>query len=247
MVQPPRCFRIPIFFLLVLLVVSRRASSFTANIAQIVRTATVKRSSSVVYQKVVRPPSGLTDILFLGYLVEYLQDRFELPPDLPMVYEKNIPDESFQEKSSVVVQWDSSLSPDPQKTALNVQIVGIYGDDNTKKDGSSSRLPNMAMVAVSKASTADDTNNSNNFPPMLANLFADSESKILKALDRGLEEFMAGKIKNLGGVSRRRQSLQEGQEALVAELLEIEDDVSSTSNGQHQLQKNVIVTGSKTS
>ena len=100
---------------------------------------------------------------------------------------------------------------------------------------------------------------------MLADLFADSERKILKALDRGLEDFVAGKIQNLGGESSSSstqrsgrssaasspsstQSFQEGQEAILEEILQ-EDSRMEVAKNQppqngfveaHVVQKNGV-------
>jgi len=177
--------------------------------------------ASVVFQKVVRPYAGLPDIVFLGYLVEYLQDHFEIPDQLPMVYNKQEAqdDDNDDTTRGVVVQWDSPLSPDSSRTCLRVQVVGIFTDDEQK-------VPNMAMVVVDKDQPSSSSTKHSKFPPMLVDLFADSEKQILKALDRGLDDFMSGKIRSLGKnddavteQQQKTQSLQEGQEAILGELL----------------------------
>lgn len=172
----------------------------------------------VVYQKVIRPPPGTPDVLFLGYLVEYLQDRFEIPERLPMVYRMTRRGDDDDESSddAGIVQWNSPLSPSPSATAMSVEVVGIYTADES--------LPSMAMVVVEKAKPT----NPSAIPPMVANLFADAEKKILKALDRGLDDFMAGEISNLGGTSAppQPQSDRQGRAALLAEL--VPDDEASS-------------------
>jgi hypothetical protein len=201
----------------------------------------------VVYQKVVRPPPGLPDLLFLGHLVEYLQGKFELPERLPMIYEKQLQESSsFDDRDNNegtqasndrynVVCWDSPLSPSADKTCLNVQVVGIFTNDNTdsekENDKPKNSVPNMAMVVVDKKS-AKLTTSKSNFPPMLQGLFADSETKILRALDRGLDDFMAGKVKfdenrlssddssPFGSVQHQKDA----EEAILAEIMPEEEE-----------------------
>lgn len=200
-------------------------------------TKTLSNNNGVVYQKVVRPPPGVPDILFLAHLVEYLQDQFELPERLPMVYTNKFTDDGAVD-AAVVVQWDSPLSPNSKSTTLNVQVVGIYTAASTSDDQRQQKVPNMAMVVVDKAATATSAAASTTkLPPMLANLFADAERKILKALDRGLEDFMAGEIPHLGESSstqqnekRHQQTLQQGQESILAEILEDDDKEITTLN-----------------
>jgi hypothetical protein len=150
-------------------------------------------SAKVIFQKIVRPPSGMVDTLLLGYLVEFLQEQFTLPDRLPMTYSISTTHQATTREP--IVQWNSPLSPNPMHTALSVHIVGIYGDasDDGRNDADvSSRetAPNMAMVVLEKSSSALGPDPP--LPPMLANLFSDSERQIVRALDRGLDEFMLG-------------------------------------------------------
>jgi hypothetical protein len=151
------------------------------------KPATSSASTNVIYQKVIRPSTSFPEILFLGYLVEYLETRFQLPDKLPMVY-KSLPGD---EESRYILAWDSPLSPSSEATRMEVEVVGIYTDDDGDKKNrpKTPSVPNMAMVVVRKSKS------SAKIPPMMQNLFADSEKKILKVLDRGLEDFIAGKIK----------------------------------------------------
>ncbi|GAX19426.1 hypothetical protein FisN_4Lh407 [Fistulifera solaris] len=161
---------------------------------------------SVMYQKIVRSPSNINSHLFLSTLVEYLQDHFQLPPRLPMVYEaKTIED------SKSVVQWDSSLSPSSDQTCLEVQVVAVFPEDQ-------STTTNLAMVVVGKRPQTGKS-----LPPLLRNLFEDSEKQILKALDRGLEKYMSGKI-SFG--STKSNSYLEGRQSILAEILGNDDDKS---------------------
>ena len=161
--------------------------------------------SQIVYQKVVRPPQGESPTFFLGQLVEYLQDRFELPENLPMVY--NSVQVSSTSKS--VVAWDSPLSSSRDETQLDVEVVAIYKDDKET-------FPNMAMVVVSKRPCQTSS------APMMRSLFADSEIKIVKFLERGLDDFESGRIKFTSASPEMPQNrrITTLEEAIEAELME---------------------------
>jgi hypothetical protein len=169
-------------------------------------------ATQVLYQKVVRPSKDLPDLLFLGYLVDYLENYFELPSGLPMVYESLPGDDDIRS----ILAWDSPLSPSSEATRLDVEVVGIYTD---RKDASSSSsepsIPKMAMVVVRKAKQSKV-----GLPPMMANLFQDSEKKILRALDRGLEDFIAGKIKFANDTPKPLRNIRTAEEAIEAELMD---------------------------
>jgi hypothetical protein len=160
-------------------------------------------SKVVVFQKVVSQSSSTGSAAeFLGRLVDYLQDEWELPERLPMVYERRVPvyendDQGDIETiaASVVVQWNSPLSPNPAATALSVQVVAIYpnttmgsGSSATNDPPTASTANHLAMVVVEKSQLSGSAAAAP-LPPLLKNLFADSEKKILKALDRGLDDF----------------------------------------------------------
>lgn len=164
---------------------------------------------SVLYQKIVRAPKNIDSHLFLSTLVEYIQDRFELPTRLPMVYEaKALKD------SKSVVQWDSSLSPSSDQTCLEVQVVAVFPENQ-------STSTNLAMVVVGKR-----PNKGKSLPPLLRNLFEDSEKQILKSLDRGLEKYMSGKI-SFG--SPKPNSYAEARESILAEILGSDGENSQPS------------------
>lgn len=177
----------------------------------------ISTTTQVVYQKVVRPSKNLPDLLFLGYLVEYLERNFELPSNLPMIYE-SLPG---NEETRCILAWDSPLSPSPEATRMEVEVVGIYTDRKESAPPSSvtqPSAPQLAMVVVRKAkSTASP------LPPMMLNLFQDSEKKILKSLDRGLEDFISGKIKfqTEGGPSNQvPKNVRTVEEAIEVELMD---------------------------
>ena len=137
--------------------------------------------TDAVFSKVVRPVPDQQPHLFLPQLAEYLQEKFRLPPNLPMIYEP-----AKDDGNDSIVSWYSPLSSSADETRLTVQVVPIQAGDSD--DGA---FPTMAMVAVYKDKGRAIQ------AQMLSNLFADSEAKILKALDRGLDDFSTGKIVGL--------------------------------------------------
>lgn len=205
-----------------------------------------KGKQKVLFQKVIRPTPNMPDVLFLGYLIEYLERHFELPTDLPMVYENMVVNQGgdgHQQDDRYTLAWDSPLSPSSDATRMEVEVVGIYTDDNKKKDATSPTtpsVPNMAMVVVRRPN-----NNSNApqkaVPPMMKGLFDDSEKRIILALDRGLDDFVAGKIKfemNDQIAEDRTKgeipppNVKTAQEAIEAELVDdyASNESSSASN-----------------
>jgi hypothetical protein len=193
----------------------------------------------VPYQKVVRPAPDLPDALFLGYLVEYLQDHFDLPPRMPMVYKKSLPpdddddDDTPRKANRYIVSFDSSMSPSAEATRMNIEVVGIYTDESSddKASSSSPAVPSMAMVVVHKDASSEAA--SKKLPPMLQNLFADSEKRILKALDRGLEDFVAGKVKFTSArPDPQTEEAQSAQEAMLAEIMDESDEMNESKAGR---------------
>lgn len=181
----------------------------------------------VVYQKVVKNSAGNENPLFLGYLVEYLQDRFELPARLPMVYDSvyESTEDNSKEGDKCIQSWDSPMSPSAKATRLDLEVVAIYTDDDEKKNQDQhASIPSMAMVVVRKASAQSSPASVPS--PMMLNFFQESEKLILKALDRGLDDFMAGKIPldDNGSTSRisnrSEQSVEAAQDAMIEEMLE---------------------------
>ncbi|KAL3944617.1 MAG: hypothetical protein SGBAC_001329 [Bacillariaceae sp.] len=174
--------------------------------------------TKVLYQKVIRPPPTLPDILFLGYLVEYLESYFELPNGLPMIYETKKP----QKEAQFIVEVDSPLSPASDVTRMEIEVVGIYttSQDGGKDDSGSKSpsTPNMAMVVVKKKKDPQTS-----IPPMMENLFEDSEKRILKALDRGLEDFVQGKIRFRDDDDVKKKTvpnLRTAEQVIEAELMD---------------------------
>ena len=137
--------------------------------------------TKVVFQKVVRPSQKQSPSLFISQLVEYLQQKFRLPSNLPMLYEEvKIPSDL-----NGVISWNSPLSTSAHDTRLTVEIIGINVDDDSEK-----KSPQMAMVVVHK----NIVEATPHISVVTSNLFANSEKKILRTLDRGLDQFSAGKI-----------------------------------------------------
>ena len=150
----------------------------------------------IVYQKVIKPRSNEKGPMFLPSLINYIQSSFEVPKDLPMIYKSTIPendDDDDDEEASpgakntyAILSLNSPLSRDSLTTKMDVEVVGIFTDSDNKSDV---KLPSMAMVVIKKLSESTETNS------IITNrLFEDSEKKIIRALDRGLDDFMDGKF-----------------------------------------------------
>eukprot|EP00557_Chaetoceros_sp_GSL56_P003523 CAMPEP_0176488730 /NCGR_PEP_ID=MMETSP0200_2-20121128/6876_1 /TAXON_ID=947934 /ORGANISM="Chaetoceros sp., Strain GSL56" /LENGTH=1050 /DNA_ID=CAMNT_0017885755 /DNA_START=410 /DNA_END=3562 /DNA_ORIENTATION=+ len=110
-----------------------------------------------------------------------------------MVYSATIPVDSSDDSNQggndgeyTILEWNSPLSRNPEATRMEVEVVGIYTE---KDEAKGSCLPSMAMVVVKKMNVKDDTN-----ALMMKRLFDDSESRILKALDRVLDDLVDGKV-----------------------------------------------------
>lgn len=186
-----------------------------------------------MFQKVVRPTQDMPDVMFLGYLIEYLERHFELPSDLPMIYENMVINDNDSEQHNddrYTLAWDSPLSPSADATRMEVEVVGIYTDDNKNKSSGPS-VPNMAMVVVRRPNNNDENNKKQKaVPAMMKGLFDDSEKRIIKALDRGLDDFVAGKIKfemnddlaeeRTKGEIPPPPNVKTAQEAIEAELVD---------------------------
>ena len=173
-----------------------------------------------------------------------------MPDRLPMVYEsvmmpprENDNDEEDNDKS--IRSWDSPMSPSAQATRLDLEVIAIFTTDEAEKVPQQQQkqqsvavtVPSMAMVVVRKANNKNEANN-NIASPMMQNLFDDSEKRILRALDRGLDDFMDGKIplEGLKGEASKKNSqqpskeketmksqedaLKAAQDAMIEELLE---------------------------
>ena len=184
----------------------------------------------ILYQKIVQPPPSMrtNDLEFLGSLVSFLQDHWQLPERLPMVYQSTIPpshdngEEDYEDDDDnknddidlinypsthtthteattrntpmnsdpSVLILESPLSPSPVATTLKIEVVVIYpkSSSSPRTVATASTTTTMAMVVVKK-----DAQSKRVFaqvlPPMLQNLFQESERQIIKALDRELVDF----------------------------------------------------------
>lgn len=217
----------------------------------------------VLFQKVVRPTQDMPDVMFLGYLIEYLERHFELPSDLPMIYENMIVNDDANDNSEqqhnedrYTLAWDSPLSPSADATRMEVEVVGIYTDDNKKNNDDSSTspspsVPNMAMVVVRRPNIENNDNKQKAVPAMMKGLFDDSEKRIIKALDRGLDDFVAGKIRfemnddlaeerTRGDIpSSPPANVKTAQEAIDAEL--VDDYPSALKDGFNRIAPEDVV------
>ncbi|KAL7564710.1 hypothetical protein ACA910_010126 [Epithemia clementina (nom. ined.)] len=153
------------------------------------------------------------DLEFLGSLLSFLQEEWQLPERLPMVYQRIVPDDDSNEHNNdapAVLILESPLSPSPLATTLKLELVVIYpqpqllqGKDTAATSSTSTASSIMAMVAVKKDAASKQA--FANLPPMLRNLFAESERQIMKALDRSLQDFETGVV--VAPTSGRRQRL----------------------------------------
>ena len=214
-----------------------------------------KGKQMVLFQKVIRPTKDMPDVLFLGYLIEYLERHFELPTDLPMVYENMVVNQDGSGQSQddrYTLAWDSPLSTSPDATRMEVEVVGIYTDDNKNKDSTDSSsqapsVPNMAMVVVRRPNNTSDKP-TKAIPPMMKGLFDDSEKRIIQALDRGLDDFVAGRIKfemneNLAEERTKGDApppnVKSALEAIEAEL--VDDDISEKASSESRVAPEDVV------
>ena len=169
-----------------------------------------KPSGRVLLQKVVRPvvSTRIPVEEFLGHLVDFLQTSFEVPDNLPMIYQKEIDVDSLDgAENRIVVALDSPLSPDSGTTRLAIELVGIFNSKTTA----------MAMVVVRKEGDASFSK----LPSMLQNLFLDSESKIVESLDRQLDEFVSRDFESSGPP----EAVRDQQEILEDFMVEPRDDM----------------------
>jgi hypothetical protein len=128
--------------------------------------------------------SSSSSLEFLGSLVGWLQDEWELPPHIPMVYEKDC-----ATNHGAVATWRSSLSPNPIATSLYVEVITLYPRNEAFSSSSTSSSPIMAMVVLSKHVDATKAF-ATDLPPMLQNLFREAEQCIVKHLDRSLMDWI---------------------------------------------------------
>ena len=141
--------------------------------------------------------------MFLPSLIDYVQTQFEVPKDLPMVYTCTIPENENEEGNGYsILELDSPLSRNSDATRMEVEVVGIYTDKDTENG---MNLPSMAMVVVKKMNLGDTGD------VMMKRMFDDSESKIVKALERGLDDFIDGRLKVGGAGSRNVVEVDTGE------------------------------------
>ncbi|GKY96060.1 hypothetical protein MPSEU_000566200 [Mayamaea pseudoterrestris] len=203
---------------------TRRFLSATSQIRQ---KTVVQPKDKVIYQKVLKS----LDDDFLSLLVEHLQ-AFELPSDMPMIYEAAAKNDSNYHDDPNIVQWDSPLSPSPDATCLKVQIVAIsssYQNDESLQAAASfcastAAFP-MAMVVVQKRGLT-----ASSMPVMVKNLFEDCEKSILKRLERSLQNFV------LDYATRKTKTIRNQRETEQAMLVEILDDIENGDRSEYPVE-----------
>ena len=183
----------------------------------------------VIYQKVIRAPKN--NQFFLPSLIDYMQTDFQVPKDLPMVYTLTIPagesndddqqQQQQQQKDSdgySILEMNSPLSRNSDATRMEVEVVGIYTDED---NASGATLPSMAMVVIKKMNILEggDAN------VMMRRMFDDSEKKIVKALDVGLDDFVDGKVAPRQGAGASANANAGGWKNSAFDGLEADADV----------------------
>lgn len=136
--------------------------------------------TKVILQKVIRSVP-------LPILVEYIRDIFQIPTDLSMPYElyplNNVNQYQIQnpkEGGSIVKAFHCPLADD--STVFWVEVLGVFVG---KKNSSNNNIPQMVMVAIKKVDSSSEN-------PMMG-LYDDSERKIIRALERGLDDLAEGR------------------------------------------------------
>ena len=194
----------------------------------------------VLYQKILKS-TGPDDLEFLGSLVAWLQDGWDLTSqNLPMVYEKRIY-EDFNDTNDApmaVLTWNSPLSPHPPATALHVDVVAVYPQSANSQQGKV-----MAMVVLSKQ--AESTQEFDKLAPMLQNLFLDSERRVVQHLDHALMDWAAA-----SGTTEARQTstvssaskLKQAKRDMLEELLEMTEASTNSkdTNGEAVMDAEIV-------
>lgn len=175
----------------------------------------IDTKSSIVYHKILEQsipvPEGTT---FVGNLVDFLQNKYELPENLSMDYESS---PCTCEDSRCILGWDAPLSVARDKTKMEVMVAGRYNLDDTE----------TAMLIVKK-----ELEPFSKTPPLMVKMFEESEKKIFQSLGRELDEFVSGKKPQYGYFGKALQrdlqrentnkSLNAAKEPVAVEL-EAED------------------------
>jgi len=195
-----------------------------------------KTSFKVIFQKVIRPPMTLANpIEFLPSLVEYLQNEFTLPDNLPMIYEMSINDQDDDDGTDVggdkeenfysILEIESPLSKSSTDHKIFMEVVGIYpsSSSTTETENSDIMMPSMAMVVLKKKKAVESSTQNGKVggDVIRQQLFQDSEMKIIKELDIGLDLYMEGKLKNIN---------QKGSRASRMSSKKSNNDQSRSSN-----------------
>lgn len=150
-------------------------------------SSTSSSSSSSPLKKKILMEKVLRTVPF-PILVEYIRDIFQIPDqDLTIPYYK---DTGGTKDSNEIVAFSCPIASDEENTRLSVEALGIFVDDSSLNSGENV-LPQMIMVTVSKSQSPEMCNDGE--VALQKNLYQDSERKIIRALERGLDELSEGK------------------------------------------------------
>jgi len=207
--------------------ITSQLSSTTVPNSNQSSSTTHQKQYSVLYQKVLRAPttstsstgssSKSTSQTFLLDLLTYLQDIYKLPnSELIMPYEMIIPDDHVNEETGEVVDdgsnsggdegravviIDSPLSNSIYDARLEIEVIGIYPDNNNiDTDNVNTQQqqqlvgPSMAMVAVKKLKDPNYDSSNNNSEAASEGLYTASQHTIINSLDVGLQHLEEGRI-----------------------------------------------------
>ena len=158
----------------------------------------------------------------------YLEYGLDVPDGLMVTYDKILPDDgdvgeeqqqqqdpfedefdeySADEDDHTVCIFDSPLSSDPSDSRLSIEVVAVYAEDRKEEKDQLQQQqqggPSMAMVVVKKPQSANGSSGGSTNNLMVSGLFDDAKKRIIKALDKGLDDWSGGKIRAEEGSGRR--------------------------------------------
>ena len=218
----------------------------------------------VVFQKVIRPPSQLKInsksnhesnnqlVFFLPSLINYLQDTYSLPINLPITYETCIPadddddgddDGEVEEETSkrggggqeyTILEIKSPLAlKDDLRFRLFVEVIGLYTSSDSKQNNSDENnsnnnndsIPSMAMVVIkTKESNPKEGSTTGVGNDIIRQrLFQDSIDKIIDSLDVGLDAYASGEIP-IGLIDSSSNNSNKMGDKTVSMNIDIEND-----------------------
>ena len=136
----------------------------------------------ILFERILRSNSAANEIDFLGSVISWLQDFWNLPSNIPMVYEKRAHEYKGEQDGHDlgVLSLHSALSPCSLATTLHVDVVAIRPE-------SSNSGTMLALVVVYKKAGAADA--FCDLPPMVQSLFCDAEKIVIRDLDQALMDW----------------------------------------------------------